>query len=126
MARILIIDDEAGVRATLSLALQASGHETLEAANGRLGLELFARERVDLVITDILMPEKEGIETIIELRQRRPDLKIVAISGGGRSQNKDYLVNATHLGADATLRKPFSMAKLAQVIDACLGGKPGT
>ncbi|MEO5957891.1 MAG: response regulator [Opitutaceae bacterium] len=84
MARILLIDDDDDVRTVLRLTLIHFGHTVIEARNGREGLELFAEARPELVITDIVMPEKEGLEVIIELRAHRPPVKIIAISGGGR------------------------------------------
>ena len=122
MARILIIDDEELVRLTLVQALESSGHVVTEAANGRDGVRQFGAEPYDLVITDILMPDQEGIQTIMELRKLKPDLKIVAISGGGRINTTDFLMVAKRLGADATLKKPFQLAELFRVVDTCLGG----
>ncbi|MGE9297360.1 MAG: response regulator [Puniceicoccales bacterium] len=122
MARILIIDDQPEVRAMLSLMLKRAGHETLEAKDGRRGLSVVASYKLDLVVTDILMPEKEGIETIIELRKTFPTLKIIAISGGGDGRNFDYLPMAERLGAHATLKKPFSNQDLLSAIDKLLGG----
>jgi len=121
MPRILIIDDQPEVCATLSLMLQRNGFETLEAKDGRRGLRLIESNPVDLVITDILMPEKEGIETIIDLRKQRPGLPIIAISGGGDGRNFDYLPMAERLGAHATLKKPFGQDELLEAIDKVLG-----
>lgn len=122
MARILVVDDEELVRLTLRQMLEAGGHEVVEAANGREGVEREAEQAVDLVVTDIIMPEQEGIETIVQLRRKNPKLKIVAISGGGRMKNMDFLKIAANVGADATLTKPFSTQELTEVIDRCLGG----
>ena len=122
MARILIIDDEEAVRLTLSQALECEGHTVIEAANGAAGLKRFEVEPVDLVITDILMPDKEGLETIRDLRRLRSDLKIIAISGGGRNDNVNFLEMAGRLGADATLKKPFSIDDLCRVVSTCLDG----
>ena len=92
------------------------GHEVLEAANGREGLGAFDLHQIDLVITDILMPEKEGIQTIMELRHDFPLVKIIAISGGGAVEPDTYLTMAQELGADSTLSKPFSLLDLEEEI----------
>jgi len=107
MKTVLIIDDETLVRATVARMVEREGHRVLQAANGVEGLNIFKRERVDLVVCDIIMPEKEGIETIGELRRNNPALKIIAISGGGRTENVDFLGMAQRLGADHVLAKPF-------------------
>lgn len=122
MARILVVDDEDLVRLTLRQMLEASGHEVIEAANGRQGVALQAENVVDLVVTDIIMPEQEGIETIVQLRRKNPSLKIIAISGGGRLRNMDFLKIAANVGADATLTKPFSTQELTDMVDRCLAG----
>ena len=98
MPRILVIDDEEHVRDTLRAALESKGHTVTEACNGDEGMQLFAAERADLVITDILMPGKDGIQTIKELRQLHPDVKIVAMSGGGRLNATDFLEVARSYG----------------------------
>lgn len=108
MSRILLIDDDDAVRTVLRLTLDEFDHTVIEASNGIEGLANYPAEGVDLVITDIVMPGKGGIEVIKELRQRHPELKIMAMSGGGRSDSKDYLSIATLLGAAKVLAKPFS------------------
>lgn len=120
MARILIIDDEELVRMTVSQMLERNGHTISEAADGQKGLATLRENPVDLVITDILMPNKEGMETIAEMRQIYPDLKIIAMSGGGRIRNTDFLNVAEKLGADAVLSKPFRSQELRDTVDACL------
>jgi DNA-binding NtrC family response regulator len=122
MARILIIDDEEDIRLTVRLALESMGHEVTEAVNGNEGLSRFSAEKNDLVITDILMPDKEGIETIIELRKMRPDLKIIVMSGGGRINATHVLETAKGFGADFALKKPFSIDALCSTVDSCLAG----
>lgn len=122
MAKILVVDDEDLVRMTLRQMLEADGHEVLEAANGREGVALHSSDPVDLVVTDIIMPEQEGIETIVQLRRKNPQLKIIAISGGGRMKNMDFLKIASHVGADATLTKPFSTKELLETVNDCLVG----
>jgi CheY-like chemotaxis protein len=120
MARILLIDDDDSVRTMLRLTLTQFGHVVTEARNGKEGLDKFADSHADLVITDIVMPEKEGIEVIMELRQRQPELKIIAMSGGGRIGPVDYLRIAGFLGAVKGLTKPFSNEVLLAAIDELL------
>jgi CheY-like chemotaxis protein len=122
VATILVIDDEEMVRATLRLALESAGHRVLEASNGEDGLRLLDANEIDVTITDIIMPEKEGIETIIEIRRRQPEAKIIAISGGSRSQDIDFLRIAERLGAVHSLAKPFSPQMLLQLVDATIAG----
>jgi CheY-like chemotaxis protein len=120
MATILVIDDDQAMRRLLVNALTAQNHAVIEAADGRQGVELAARHNPALVITDILMPEKEGIETMRELREHAPSVKIVAISGGGLSHNMLFLDLAKALGADATLAKPFRPADLVKTVEDLL------
>lgn len=120
MARILIIDDEKPVREAVEAIAAAAGHETRFAADGRQGMAQFASFQPDLVITDMLMPEKEGVETIAELRKLRPNLPIIAISGGGRVGNMSFLKMAERFGATRTIAKPFSAADLMAALAACL------
>lgn len=116
MAQILIIDDDAHVRDMLRHMLERIGHIVEAAPDGKEGVEMYRKKPCELVITDILMPEKEGIQTIMELRGEFPDIKIIAISGGGSVGPDTYLTMARELGADRTLTKPFSMNDLADVI----------
>ena len=116
MARMLVIDDEALVRKTIRLALERAGHQVFEAQNGLVGMEALSAQQFDLVITDILMPEREGIETICALRNSGSSIKILAISGGGRRNNMDYPTAAARLGADDTLEKPFELAVLVSKV----------
>lgn len=113
---VLVIDDEQLIRLQIRSALELEGFVVHEAANGNEGLARMAAARADVVITDILMPDKEGIETILELRRSYPGVKIIAISGGGRTGNKDFLHTAKHLGADRILAKPFGLADLLGLI----------
>ena len=115
MAEILIIDDDSPMRRLLIRILKSAGHLVREASNGAAGLKCFREEPSVLVITDIFMPEKEGIETIRLLRQQAPDLPILAISGSGL---KDYLNFAMQLGATAALSKPFSADQLLATVAA--------
>ena len=125
MARILVIDDEAPIRSILRRSLQSFGHEVVEAADGTDGTRLFESSSFDLVITDLFMPDKEGIETILDLRAKSPEVKILVVSGGfpsgGRSLEKyGPLADAQALGADATLEKPFEIKHLGEVVDELL------
>src|SRR6185503_13492110 len=116
MQRVLIIDDDEQVRALLHEILDRAGFEVIEAANGVEGLRLYRAAPVDLVITDLLMPEKEGVETIVELRSEFPQARIIAMSGGGRNAGSDYLPIAMQLGARATMAKPFSRQEVLNAI----------
>ena len=122
--RILIIDDDDLVRETLRRVLEAAGFQVVEAPDGRQGTLLYRRDPVDLVITDLLMPVKEGIETIRELRQINADAKIIAISGGGRAGAVDFLEMARKLGANRVIAKPFRPTELVKAVRAVLGAAP--
>lgn len=122
MAKVLVVDDEELARFTIREILETAGHEVEEAENGVEALALQSAGPFDLVITDIIMPEKEGLETIIELKQRNPSLNIIAISGGGRTRNLDFLKLADECGADSILTKPFSEDELMECVNACLSG----
>lgn len=121
MTRILVIDDNPLVRATLRSILDAAGYEVVLASDGQAGLAEFRRQPSDLVITDIVMPEIEGIETIRQLRGLAPKLPILAISGGGRGISLDYLRMAQQLGATDVLSKPFEPDELLSTVLRCLG-----
>jgi CheY-like chemotaxis protein len=121
MATILVIDDDAGMRRTL-VRMLGGEHKTFEAKDGLDGLAQFAAHAPDLVITDIVMPKKEGIETILELRRQSPKVLILAISGGGEIRKADYLDMAEKLGADATLSKPVMAAELREAVNRLLSG----
>lgn len=116
MARILIIDDDVSLRRTIRRMLASTGHEIVEAADGAQGVELVRAAGADLVITDLIMPDQDGIETIQLLRDGWPGIKILAISGGGLLDPADRLVDAELLGADAALSKPFEIAELREKV----------
>jgi CheY-like chemotaxis protein len=116
MAIILVIDDELAMRQLMARALQDAGHTVHAAADGRRGLAAFRQHRPALVITDLLMPETEGIETIRELQRDDPAVPILAISGS----NPIYLDFATQLGAATALRKPFSVDALLTTVSTLL------
>lgn len=121
MARILIIDDDDALRATIAATLHERGHEVIEATNGTEGLVRQATRPADLVITDLVMPEREGIETIIELRKRAPKLAIIAMSGSAKPDL--YLKMAMQFGACETLVKPFTTEALIAAMDHALSDK---
>jgi CheY-like chemotaxis protein len=120
MARILLIDDDDFVRTMVRQVLSFVGHDVVEANNGREGLEKFTKAGAELVITDIIMPEMEGTELIMKLRKLDPNLKIIAMSGGGRLAATDYLPVARHLGATTVLNKPFSTDLLLAAVKELL------
>ncbi len=118
MARILIIDDDDQVRKMLRLSLNAAGFDVVEAQDGKAAMKLFHQDPlVDLVITDLIMLQKEGIETMIEFRRDFPKVPIIAISGGGLIDPNDYLVLAEKLGAQITLEKPFSRKDIIDAVN---------
>ena len=121
MANILIIDDDDALRRIMRRILERAGHEVREAADGELGLALHRERAADVVVTDLIMPQKEGIETIMELREGDPDVKILAVSGGGVVDPEGPLTDARYLGADASLSKPFSVEDLQEAVSQLLG-----
>lgn len=120
MASILVIDDEEMMRISIKVALERLGHQVIEAADGKEGVDVYKSSPTDLVITDLIMPEQEGVETIVQLKGEFPDLKIIAMSGGGRMNNMDFLEVAQHLGANAILKKPFRKAELEETLNKVL------
>lgn len=121
MARILVIEDEEAIRELCRRVLVRAGHEVVDAANGEVGLRLYRQDPTDLIITDLFMPEKDGIETIRELRRDFPAVRILAISGGAKSApSVTFLRVAAHLGAVETLAKPFSMEELLTAVTRAL------
>jgi DNA-binding response OmpR family regulator len=122
LAKILIIDDNPDILQLYGRALRQAGHEVVEAPDGRVGIRLYREDPADLVITDIVMPEKEGIETIRELRRDFPDAKIIAISGGGSAMTSSTcLMLAKRLGAERTLGKPIKISELLEVVADVVG-----
>jgi CheY-like chemotaxis protein len=125
MARILVIDDDNDVRHMVKEMLVRVGHDVTEAVNGQEGLRMFAERPADLIITDIFMPEKEGIETIREVKQDFPEVIIIAMSGGIAAMDSSVtLRGAKKLGADRTVPKPIDRDELLAVVDDLLGIVP--
>lgn len=121
MAKILVIDDEPGLRALLRAILEDNDHEVFETINGKKGKDICIEKNIDLVITDIFMPEKDGIETIMELRENFPDLKIIAMSGGTAQFGKElYLDMAKKLGAAAIIEKPVTIDEVEEKVNKVL------
>ena len=118
MARILVIEDDPGMRVFLEETLEAAGHEVRAAVNGKEGLALFRAHPANLVITDLFMPEQEGLETIRELRSVNPALKIIAISGAVPEWR--VLEMAKYLGAQRTLAKPFVPEEIRDAVETLL------
>lgn len=117
MSRILVVDDEKPIREAVQAILEGMGHQVGCAGNGHEALAKLAEGRVDLMITDIFMPEMEGLETIQQVRKRFPDLKVIAMSGGTpRGPKVDYLKLARTFGAKRVLEKPFTAEKLREVL----------
>jgi DNA-binding response OmpR family regulator len=121
MARILIIDDNAQLREMLNLTLVQAGYEVAEAGTGELGLKLYKEKQADLVIVDILMPEKGGLETIVELKREFPNVKVIGISGGFQKKTDESKTLAELLGIERTLSKPFAPEELLKNIREILG-----
>lgn len=122
MARVLVIDDDSQVLGMLEKALQRAGYDVMATTRAQEAMTLFRKEPADLIITDIFMPEKEGLETILEFKREAPDVKIIAISGGSQHITSfNCLQAAKNLGADSSLAKPFSRKKLLDVVSELLG-----
>ncbi len=120
MATVLIIDDDKAVRLALQSALEGMGHAVDVSGNGIEGIAVCNVKDFDLVITDLIMPGKDGVETILELKIGNPDLRIIAISGA--DNNLDIMDTAYRVGADCALTKPFSMSDLADCVNRVLDG----
>ena len=120
MIRILLADDDESFRPMLQATLERFGYEVTAVKNGNEAVASYRERPADLVITDLIMPDKEGIETIRDLRREVPAAKIIAMSGGGRNTRDIYLKLATQLGAAQVLSKPFSHQELLDAIAAVL------
>ncbi len=122
MERILIIDDEQQIRSMLRLMLERDGYEVVEAPDGIEGIKAYREKPADLVITDLIMPNKDGIGMIIELQKEFPDVKIIAMSGGGLNKPEGYLKGAKKLGAACTLTKPIDREKMLRAVKNTIKG----
>lgn len=127
MAHVLLIDDDQLVRQTVEFQLKSGGHSVTAAAHGGEGLKAIERQAFDLAISDILMPEHEGIEFLVELRKKGHRLPVIMMTGGAAisgaysdERRHDYLEMAAKLGATYTLRKPFTSAQLLALVEKCL------
>jgi len=125
MALIMVIDDEELIRSVLTAILELEGHTVATFSGADEALRMLGTLAPDLVITDIVMPRKEGIELIVELRKSRPSLTIIAISGGGAQGGQGYLKIAGVLGAFRTLKKPFSRAEIIAAVNDALAARSG-
>ncbi|HVU18440.1 MAG TPA: response regulator [Candidatus Didemnitutus sp.] len=124
MASILVVEDDEDVRPLICAMLVKAGHTVRQAGNGVEGIKLYRESPADLVITDVVMPEKEGLGMIVELRRINPKVRIIAMSGGFAYDPKLYLHMATSLGADRVLRKPFQFHDLMEAMNAVLPAPP--
>ncbi len=121
MARILLIDDEQEIREVLRTVLERVGHDVSEAENGEIGIQTYRDQDIDLVVTDIIMPEKGGIDTIMDLRRDYPKVKIIAVSGGGMCGDVSYLDMAIGVGADRAIGKPFVLDEFLAAVEELTG-----
>jgi DNA-binding NtrC family response regulator len=122
MAKILIVDDEEPIRTLVSKIVSKDGHETMEAEDGVHACETYQDAEIDLIITDLVMPKKNGIEMIMELKKSRPDVRVIAISGGsGFSGQIDLLSVAQLLGAKNIIKKPFTVDEIRVAVNEALG-----
>lgn len=120
MAKILVVDDEPLICSMLSTRLSRAGHDVMTTRNGREAIVLQQQAPSQILIVDIMMPEKDGLETIMHLHAENPDIKIIAISGGSRIGNVDLLELASQYGAVEVFHKPLDHQQLLHVIDKCL------
>ncbi len=126
MSSILVVDDDSQVLEVVGEMLRLEGYDVATAVDGRDAVSQFKGSQFDLVITDLIMPEKEGLETIAELRTLRDGVPVIAMSGGGRIGPTDYLETARFIGANATLAKPFARSELITLVSNLLAdANPG-
>jgi DNA-binding response OmpR family regulator len=122
--RILIVDDDDSVRGALQAGLVKAGYEVLQARDGSEALRLWRARGADLVITDLHMPHKNGLEVILELLAESPRSRIIAMSDGGQTKQIELLGDAGHLGAVLTIKKPFTLAEMTAAVNRALGDSP--
>jgi len=123
MAMILVADDDPHIRGMINKFLTRVGHSVVEAGNGLEAEQKFGEAACDLLITDIIMPDKEGLMLVRDLKKRAPDLRIIAMSGGGRAGAFTLLEAAEKFGANAVLKKPFRLQELIDAVNAALRGE---
>jgi DNA-binding NtrC family response regulator len=122
--RILVVDDDPSIRRTLNILLSKAGYEVIQASDGSEAVRAWRDRGADLVITDLHMPNKDGIETIIELLSHTPGIRFIAMSGGGQSKRLDLLGNVALLGSVLTIEKPFTLAEMMTMVNRALKLKP--
>jgi len=120
MGKVLVVDDEENIRTVFKRALEKENHIVLVAENGKIGESTYIQYKPDVIILDILMPEQEGIETILRLKEYDQDVKIIAISGGGLGNANNYLDNALKFGAKVALEKPVIITELVKQVERLL------
>jgi CheY-like chemotaxis protein len=123
MARILVIDDDADVRSVIRRTLESDGHEVVDAPDGKAGMKLFRKHPADLVVTDLFMPEQEGLETIRELRRSFTGTPVLVVTGSAPGGRFDFRDHATLLGAGAVVSKPFTRDELLDAVHSLLGAR---
>jgi two-component system, chemotaxis family, chemotaxis protein CheY len=116
--RILVADDDPGIRRTLQIGLEKAGYEVIEARDGEEAARLWREDGVDLIIADIYMPNKSGLQLIMELRAHNSTIPVIAMSDGGRSQNLNPLIYSEVLGSVRTIAKPFSLEDMVAMVKA--------
>lgn len=124
MARVMVVDDDGDIRASLRKALEREGHTVTEEPDGASALRHFTGDPVDLVISDVYMPDMDGIDFLMRVREVFPEARTILISGGGQLKKESVLGAASRLGADRVLEKPFEMDDLLGAVEAVLG-RPG-
>ena len=120
MARILLVDDDPGFATVFTAALTKYGHEAHHVTDGKLALEYLREHECELVLTDIIMPEMDGVELIVRVKKEFPGLRIIATTGGGIMLPGDYLHTAKLMGADASILKPCSVEDLIETVESVL------
>lgn len=121
MARILVIDDDEQIRIMFRNMLERDGYEVICASNGKEGIRLYRENPADLIITDLIMPEKDGMEIIMELKRDFPEVKLIAVSGGGHIKPDEYLSIANLLGAQCSFTKPFERDEILKAVKELMG-----
>lgn len=124
MSRILVVDDDEMIRLLLRRVLEKAGHEVCEAPDGRVAMKIYSEQKPDCVITDLIMPDQEGIETIQQMRRHAHTAPIIATSGQSSLMVAHYLKIARALGADAVVEKPFSIAQMLELVTRLLAQNP--